>query len=87
MNIYSDKFATDKHSDASLVAASLAGDQQAFGNIVTRYQRLLCSLAYSSLGNLSESEDVAQEAFVDAWKKLDSLNEPEETQIMALRHS
>ncbi len=38
--------------DAALVAASLGGDRQAFGKIVTRYQRLLCSLAYSSLGNL-----------------------------------
>ena len=64
-------------SDASLVVASLKGDRQAFGQIVTRYQRLLCSLAYSSLGSLSESEDVAQEAFVEAWKRLGSLREPE----------
>ena len=63
--------------DAALVAASLGGDRQAFGQIVTRYQRLLCSLAYSSLGNLSESEDVAQEAFVEAWNKLGNLQEPE----------
>lgn len=63
--------------DASLVKLCLDGDHQAFGRIVTRYQRLLCSLAYSSLGNLGESEDVAQEAFVEAWKKLGSLREPE----------
>lgn len=63
--------------DAALVAASLGGDQQAFGKIVTRYQRLLCSLAYSALGSLSESEDVAQEAFLEAWKKLENLREPE----------
>jgi len=63
--------------DAYLVKVCLEGDRQAFGSIVTRYQRLLCSLAYSSLGNLGESEDVAQEAFVEAWKKLGSLREPE----------
>jgi len=75
---------TDPHSsavaapdDASLVVASLGGDQQAFGQIVTRYQRLLCSLAYSALGSLSESDDVAQEAFVEAWQKLGNLREPE----------
>ena len=75
---------TDKNSsavagfdDAFLVAACLEGDRQAFGRIVTRYQRLLCSLAYSSLGNLGESEDVAQEAFIEAWKKLGNLREPE----------
>ncbi|MDQ8184989.1 sigma-70 family RNA polymerase sigma factor [Pelagicoccus sp. SDUM812002] len=64
-------------SDASLVVACLGGDRQAFGKIVTRYQSLLCSVAYSSLGSLSASEDVAQEAFLEAWKKLSTLREPE----------
>ena len=63
--------------DAALVAASLAGDRAAFGHIVTRYQALLCSIAYSSLGNLAHSEDLAQEAFVEAWKKLARLQEPD----------
>lgn len=64
-------------SDATLVLASLRGDRDAFGKIVTRYQSLLCSLAYSSVGDLSHSEDIAQEAFVEAWAKLDHLREPE----------
>jgi len=64
-------------SDADLVAASLAGDRAAFGRIVERYQRLLCSLAYSATGQLSQSEDLAQEAFVDAWRQLSALREPE----------
>ena len=64
-------------TDATLVAAALEGERQAFGEIVTRYQRLLCSLAYASLGNLSASEDVAQESFVDAWKQLATLQEPD----------
>jgi RNA polymerase sigma factor (sigma-70 family) len=64
-------------TDAELVAACLAGDREAFGRIVERYQRLLCSLAYSATGSLSESEDLAQEAFVDAWRQLRTLREPE----------
>lgn len=75
---------TDKNSstvnerdDAALVAAALGGDQHAFGRIVTRYQRLLCSLAYASLGSLTESEDVAQDTFVEAWSKLGNLQEPQ----------
>ena len=64
-------------SDAELVAACLAGDRAAFGRIVERYQRLLCSLAYSATGQLSQSEDLAQEAFVDAWCQLGALREPE----------
>lgn len=64
-------------SDAGLVMASLGGDRDAFCQIVTRYQNLLCSLAYSSVGDLKHSEDIAQEAFIEAWKKLDTLNDPE----------
>jgi RNA polymerase sigma factor (sigma-70 family) len=64
-------------SDAELVIASLGGDRQAFGEIVARYQDLLCSLAYSTVGDIAHSEDIAQEAFVEAWRKLDSLREPE----------
>jgi len=64
-------------SDAELVAACVAGDRAAFGRIVERYQRLLCSLAYSATGQLSQSEDLAQEAFVDAWRQLGALREPE----------
>ncbi|HEX2862367.1 MAG TPA: sigma-70 family RNA polymerase sigma factor [Lacunisphaera sp.] len=63
--------------DAELVAATLAGDRRAFGRIVERYQRLLCSLAYSATGELSQSEDLAQEAFVDAWRQLADLREPD----------
>ncbi len=64
-------------SDSDLVIASLGGDRNAYGVIVSRYQSLLCSLAFSSVGDLSHSEDIAQEAFVEAWKKLDTLREPE----------
>jgi RNA polymerase sigma factor (sigma-70 family) len=68
---------TDLATDAELVAATLAGDRRAFGKIVERYQRLLCSLAYSATGELSQSEDLAQEAFVDGWRQLGTLREPD----------
>jgi RNA polymerase sigma factor (sigma-70 family) len=64
-------------SDSELVRLSLAGDREAFGRIVNRYQTLLCSLAYSATGSLSQSEDLAQETFVTAWKQLAGLREPE----------
>ena len=62
--------------DAELVMHSLGGSRDAFCHIVTRYQNLLCSLAYSSLGDLKYAEDIAQETFVEAWRKLESLHEP-----------
>ncbi|MBI2813365.1 MAG: sigma-70 family RNA polymerase sigma factor [Opitutae bacterium] len=64
-------------SDADLVASCLGGNRTAFEQIVERYQRLLCSVAYSSLGDVGESEDVAQETFVTAWLKLGELREPD----------
>jgi RNA polymerase sigma factor (sigma-70 family) len=63
-------------NDAELVGESLAGNRDAFGQIVARYQSLVCSLAYSATGSLSQSEDLAQETFVAAWKQLADLREP-----------
>jgi RNA polymerase sigma factor (sigma-70 family) len=64
-------------NDAELVGESLAGNRDAFGQIVVRYQSLVCSLAYSATGSLSQSEDLAQETFLAAWKQLADLHEPD----------
>src|ERR1051325_8106125 len=74
-------------SDSELVTLSLAGDRDAFGRIVTRYQSLLCSLAYSATGSLSQSEDLAQETFVTAWTQLSDLREPEKLRSWLCRIS
>jgi RNA polymerase sigma factor (sigma-70 family) len=63
-------------SDAELVAQSRDGSREAFTQIVARYQSLVCSLAYSATGSLSQSEDLAQDTFVTAWKQLAGLREP-----------
>lgn len=62
--------------DASLVTRSLAGDRDAFGAIVNRYQSLVCALAYSATGSRGHSEDLAQEVFLAAWRNLGSLQDP-----------
>jgi RNA polymerase sigma factor (sigma-70 family) len=64
-------------NDASLVVETLTGNREAFAQIVARYQTLICSLAYSGTGSLSESEDLAQETFIVAWKQLANLREPQ----------
>ena len=68
---------TADHKDADLVAGSLEGRRDAFRQIVERYQSLICSLAYSATGSVSQSEDVAQETFLSAWKELRLLREPD----------
>jgi RNA polymerase sigma factor (sigma-70 family) len=62
--------------DADLVARCQAGDREAFGLIVQRYQSLLCSIAYSATGDLKLSEDLAQESFVIAWRQMRQIREP-----------
>jgi RNA polymerase sigma factor (sigma-70 family) len=62
--------------DVQLIALSLQGNRDAFGEIVARYQTLICSLAYSACGDIHLSEELAQETFVTAWRKLRSLREP-----------
>src|SRR5215813_6451185 len=64
-------------SDSDLVARSLVGNSDAFGQIVSRYQSLICSLTYSATGNLGQSQDLAQETFITAWKHLRLLRERE----------
>jgi RNA polymerase sigma factor (sigma-70 family) len=64
-------------TDSDLVSGSLSGNRDAFGQIVSRYQSLVCSLAYSATGSLSQSEDLAQDTFVAAWKQMRELREPE----------
>ena len=68
--------AAPQQNDIELVARSLDGNQDAFRQIVERYQTLICSLAYCATGSMSQSEDLAQETFVTAWEGLAELREP-----------
>jgi len=77
MSLFSKRKPISATNDVNLVILSLGGDRSAFCEIVSRYQNLLCSLAYSAVGDIKYSEDLAQEAFVEAWKKLDTLKDPE----------
>lgn len=63
-------------TDDMLIAQCLEGSREAFGQIVARYQSLICSMAYSATGSLGQSEDLAQETFITAWKHLRLLREP-----------
>ena len=76
MNLFRKHKLKGKVTDGSLVMYSLGGDRDAFCQIVDRYQNLLCSLAYSSVGQVQLSEDIAQETFIEAWKSLANLEDP-----------
>jgi RNA polymerase sigma factor (sigma-70 family) len=77
MSMFKKQKPINKTDDVTLVLTSLGGDRNSFCEIVSRYQNLLCSLAYASIGDIKQSEDLAQDVFVEAWQKLDTLREPE----------
>jgi RNA polymerase sigma factor (sigma-70 family) len=62
-------------TDHELVEASRRGESEAFGKLVARYQDVVCAVSYSSTGDRALSEDVAQETFVAAWRRLDRVRE------------
>ena len=56
--------------DDALVAAAQAGDARAFAELVRRYQRAVHRVAWSLTRNETDADDLAQEAFVRAWKAI-----------------
>jgi RNA polymerase sigma factor (sigma-70 family) len=58
-----------------LLRASLAGNREAFGAIIQRYQSLVCAITYSATGDIGKSEDLAQETFLRAWRGLGQLDD------------
>jgi len=60
-------------SDLDLVRMAQAGDTEAFGELVERNRRAVFRAALAAVGSPTEADDVAQEAFVTAWQKLDGF--------------
>lgn len=60
----------DREADQVLVERVQAGDKQAFGLLVTKYQRKLFRLISRLVRDPAEAEDVTQEAFIKAYRAL-----------------
>jgi len=60
----------------SLIERVRCGEDQAYAAVVARFQDMAVGYAYALLGNFQSAEDAAQEAFFEAYRKLDSLREP-----------
>jgi RNA polymerase sigma-70 factor, ECF subfamily len=63
-------------SDAALVVAARAGDMSAFGQLVSRYQRSTVATCRAVLKDSHHSADAAQDAFIAAYRSLNSLRDP-----------
>lgn len=60
-------------SDEQVVERALSGDAEAFGEIVSRWQRRIFALAYGMLGREEDARDATQETFLAAFRNLRSF--------------
>ena len=61
-------------TDAELVASALRGSQDAFRELVTRFERPVYSLVLRMVQDPATAEDLAQEVFVKAFRRLDTYD-------------
>jgi RNA polymerase sigma-70 factor (ECF subfamily) len=59
--------------DSQLIDDTLAGDRAAYGQLVQKYQDRLFNTLFHALGSREEAEDVVQDAFVQAYVKLENF--------------
>ena len=65
------------YTDETLVMLTLAGDQSAYEKLVIRYQNAVIASAVQITHSRFMAEDAAQDAFVTAWMKLNTLQQPD----------
>jgi RNA polymerase sigma-70 factor, ECF subfamily len=61
--------------DGRLIRAAQAGSQEAFHTLVARYHLLVLWTAQALLADSASAEDVAQEAWISAWRGLDRFDQ------------
>jgi RNA polymerase sigma-70 factor, ECF subfamily len=64
-------------TDAVLVKRILAGDAASYAELVRRYEGPVQAAAWSFVRDVHQAQDIAQEAFLKAYRALPSLADPE----------
>lgn len=64
-------------SIVDLVSQAQAGDRAAMDQIYCRFQQHVLSIAYKKLGNWDEAQELSQDVFIQAFRRLDQLQVPE----------
>jgi RNA polymerase sigma-70 factor, ECF subfamily len=64
---------TELRDEAQMIAAIIAGDSELFHELIRPYERRVYVMALSFLRNEADAEDVAQEAFLKAFRNLASF--------------
>jgi len=59
----------------NLIERTLAGETEAFGQLVLQYQKPIYRLIYRIMGNAADAADIAQEVFIKAYLNLSKLKD------------
>ena len=66
-----------KNDDIQLIQRVLAGNDDAFSVLVRKYQRQVHALAWRKIGDFHIAEEITQDTFLKAYKKLATLKKPQ----------
>ena len=79
-----------KANDAELIQRVLDGDQDAFSTLVNKYQKSVHALVWRKIGDFHIAEELTQDVFLKAYKRLSTLKRPEQfpgwLYVIATRH-
>ncbi len=65
-----------RNDDVTLIQRILSGDETAFASLVRKYQKQVHALAWRKIGDFHIAEDIMQEAFLQVYQKLETLEDP-----------
>jgi RNA polymerase sigma-70 factor (ECF subfamily) len=60
--------------ESKLIELSLAGDSEAYAALVQQHQQMIRGVAFRMTGSPDDAEELAQDAFVRAYQRLDTFN-------------
>ena len=63
----------EREDDVQLIQRTLSGDEAAFGILLQRYQKSVHALVWRKIGDFHTAEDITQDTFLQAYKKLSTL--------------
>ena len=79
-----------KANDVTLIQRVLDGDQDAFTTLVNKYQKSVHALVWRKIGDFHIAEELTQDVFLKAYKRLSTLKRPEQfpgwLYVIATRH-
>ena len=80
----------ERENDVQLIQDTLSGDDAAFSTLVQKYQKSIHALVWRKIGDFHYAEEITQDTFLQAYKKLSTLRNPNQfagwLYVIANRH-